>query len=100
MGSELQSIFFVNGSTFLSSASPCIVRMNNEFSPIVLWLELSQCCLDIITIVLDVKVRPLGSATIKGNPNGNHDFPILDRMPRSFRQCFSKSKPDLLMVPR
>jgi hypothetical protein len=47
MGSEPQSIFFAKRSTFLSSVSPCIVSMNNEFSPLVLWLELSQCCKDI-----------------------------------------------------
>jgi hypothetical protein len=46
--------------------------MNNEFSPLVLWLELSQCCKDIITIVLGVKDAPLGSATVKGNSNGFH----------------------------
>jgi hypothetical protein len=33
--------------------------MNNEFSPVVLWLELSQCYKDIITIVLHVKSAPL-----------------------------------------
>jgi hypothetical protein len=33
--------------------------MNNKFSPVVLWLELSQCCKDIITIVLSVKGAPL-----------------------------------------
>jgi hypothetical protein len=33
--------------------------MNNEFSPVFLWLELSQCCKDIITIVLGVKGAPL-----------------------------------------
>jgi hypothetical protein len=32
--------------------------------------------------------------------NGNHDFPVLDRMPRPFRQWCSRSKPDLLMVRR
>jgi hypothetical protein len=72
MGSEPQSIFFGKRSAFLSNVSPCIVSMNNEFSPVVLWLELSQCCKDIITIVLGVKGAPLGSATIKGKPNGFH----------------------------
>jgi hypothetical protein len=43
----------------LISVSPCIVSMNNEFSPVVLWLELSQCCADIIAIVLGVKGAPL-----------------------------------------
>jgi hypothetical protein len=33
--------------------------MNNEFSPIVLWLELSQWCKDIITILLGVKGAPI-----------------------------------------
>jgi hypothetical protein len=51
---------------------PLHVIMNNEFSPVVLWLELSQCCKDIITIVLGIKGAPLGSATIEGNPNGFH----------------------------
>jgi hypothetical protein len=55
MGSELQSIFFAKNSTFLSSVSPYIVSMNNEFSLVVLWLELSQCCKDIITIIFGVK---------------------------------------------
>jgi hypothetical protein len=59
MGSEPQSIFIAESSTFLSSVSPCIVSMNNEFSPVVLWLKLSQCCKDIITIVLGVKCAPL-----------------------------------------
>jgi hypothetical protein len=59
MGSEPQSVFFTKSSTFLSSVSPCIVSMNNAFSPVVLWLELSQCCKDIITIVLGVKGAPL-----------------------------------------
>jgi hypothetical protein len=58
MGSEPPSIFFAKSSTLLSSVSPCIVSMNNKFSPIVLWLELSQCCKDIITIVLGVKDAP------------------------------------------
>jgi hypothetical protein len=26
----------------LINVSPCIVSMNNEFSPVILWLELSQ----------------------------------------------------------
>jgi hypothetical protein len=69
MGSEPQPIFFAKSSTFLSS---CIVSMNNEFSPGVVWLELSRRCKDIITIVLDVKGAPLGSATIEGNSNGFH----------------------------
>jgi hypothetical protein len=34
--------------------------MNNEFSPVALWLELSQWCKNIITIVLGVKGAPLG----------------------------------------
>jgi hypothetical protein len=59
MGSEPQSIFFAKSSTSLSSVSPYIVSMNNEFSPAVLWLELSHCCNDIITIVLGVKGVPL-----------------------------------------
>jgi hypothetical protein len=46
--------------------------MNNELSPVVLWLELSQCCKNIITIVLGVKGAPLGGATIEGNSNGFH----------------------------
>jgi hypothetical protein len=33
--------------------------MNDEFSPVVLWLELSQCYKDIIMIVLGVKLAPL-----------------------------------------
>jgi hypothetical protein len=41
----------------LSSVSPCIVSMNNEFSPVVLWLELSQYYKDIITIVLGINSR-------------------------------------------
>jgi hypothetical protein len=56
-------------STFLSSVSPCIVSTNNEFSPVVLWLELSQYCKDVITRVLSVKGTPLGSTAIKGNLN-------------------------------
>jgi hypothetical protein len=48
--------------------------MNDEFSPIVLWLELSQCCKDIITIVPGVKGAPLRNATIKGIPNGLHEM--------------------------
>jgi hypothetical protein len=70
MGSEPQSIFFAKRSTFLISMSLCIVSMNNEFSPAFLWLELSHCCKDIITIVLGVKGVHLGSDTIKGNPDG------------------------------
>jgi hypothetical protein len=57
-GGEPQSIFFAKGSTFLSNMSPCIVSMNNEFSPVVLWLKLSQCCKDIITRVLGAKDAP------------------------------------------
>jgi hypothetical protein len=59
MGSEPQSIFFAKDATFLSIVGPYIVSMNNEFSPVVLWLELSQCCKDIITIVFGIKVAPL-----------------------------------------
>jgi hypothetical protein len=39
--------------------SSCVVSTNNNFSPVNLWLELSQCCKDIITIVLGVKGAPL-----------------------------------------
>jgi hypothetical protein len=54
--------------------------MNNEFSPVVLWLELSLCCKDIITIVLGVKGAPLRNCHDQGKSqwiprNGNHDFP-------------------------
>jgi hypothetical protein len=66
MGNEPQSIFFAKSSTFLSNS---IVSMNNKFSPIVLSLELSQCCKDVITRVLGVKGAPLGSTAIKGNLN-------------------------------
>jgi hypothetical protein len=59
MGSEPQSIFSAKSSAFLSNVSVCIVSMNNEFSPVVLWLELSQCWKDIITIVFGVKGAPL-----------------------------------------
>jgi hypothetical protein len=59
MESEPQSIFFAKGSIFLSSVSPYIVSMNNEFSPFVLWLELSHGCKDIIRIAFDVKGAPL-----------------------------------------
>jgi hypothetical protein len=59
MGSELQSIFFAKSLTFLSSVSPCIVSMKNEFSPVVLWRELSQCRKDIIAILPGVKSAPL-----------------------------------------
>jgi hypothetical protein len=45
--------------TFLSNVSPCIVSMNDELASVVLWLKLSQCCKDIITIVLGVKGTPL-----------------------------------------
>jgi hypothetical protein len=91
MGREPQSIFFEKSSTFLSSVSPCIVSMNNEFSPIVPWLDLSQCCNDIITIVLGAKDAPLRKYHDQGKSqwipcNGTHDFPVLDRMPRSFRR--------------
>jgi hypothetical protein len=97
--------FLRKNSTFLSSVSPCIVSMNNEFSLLVLWLELSQCCKDIITIVLGVKDEPLRKCHDQGKSqwipcNGNHDVPVLDYMPRPFRGCFSRSKPDLLMVRR
>jgi hypothetical protein len=64
--------FLCKNLIFLSSVSPRIVSMNNEFSPVVLWLELSQYCKGIITIVLGVKGHPFWSATIKGNPNGFH----------------------------
>jgi hypothetical protein len=40
--------------------------MNNKFSSVVLWLELSQCCKDIITIVLDVKGAPLRKCRDQG----------------------------------
>jgi hypothetical protein len=56
MGSEAQSIFFAKSSTVLSN---CIVSTNKEFSPVVLWLELSSCSKDIITIILGVKGAPL-----------------------------------------
>jgi hypothetical protein len=82
MGSEPQSIFFAKCSIFLSSVSPCIVSMNNKFSPVVLWLDLSQYCKNIITIVLGVKGRPLGSAMIKGNLNGFH--PVVNMIFRSW----------------
>jgi hypothetical protein len=90
-------------STFLSSVSFCIVSMNNEFSPVVLWLELSQWCNDIITIILGVKGVPLRRWHDQRKSqwiqcNANHDFPVPDRMHRPFRRCFSRSKPDLLMV--
>jgi hypothetical protein len=79
MGSEPQSIFFAKSSTFLSIVSPCIVSMNNEFSPVVLRLELSQCCKDIITIVLGVKGAPLRKCHDQGKSkwisrNDNHHF--------------------------
>jgi hypothetical protein len=63
--------------------------MNNEFSPFFLWLELSQCCKDITTIVLGVKVLPLGSVTIKGNPNGFHA--IVTMIFRSWIVCLALS---------
>jgi hypothetical protein len=56
----------------LSSMSPCIVSMNNEFSPVVIWLELSQCCEDIIAIVLGVKGAPLRKCHGQGKSNGFH----------------------------
>jgi hypothetical protein len=52
-------------------------RHEQRVSPVVLWLELSQCCKDIITIVLGVKVIPSGSATIKENPNGFYEMVIM-----------------------
>jgi hypothetical protein len=105
MRCEPQSIFFAKGSTFLSSVSPCTVSMNNEFSPIVVWRELTQCYSDIITIVLGVNGTPLSKCYNQGKfrwilCNGNHDFPVLNRMPRPFRRCFSTSKPDLFIVRR
>jgi hypothetical protein len=33
--------------------------MNNEFSPVVVWLELSQCCKNMITTVLGIQDTPL-----------------------------------------
>jgi hypothetical protein len=103
MGSEPQSIFFAKSLAFLSSVIPCIVSMNNEFSPVVLWLELSQCCKDIIMMVIGVKGVPLRKYQDQGKfqwipCNGNDGFPVLGHMPRPFRRCFSRSKPDLLMV--
>jgi hypothetical protein len=59
MGSGPQFLFFAKSSTFLSSMNPCIVSGNIEFSPVVLWLELSQCCNDIITRIFGVKGAPL-----------------------------------------
>jgi hypothetical protein len=64
--------FLRKSSTFLSNVSSCIVSMSNEFSPVVLWLELSQCCKNIIVIVLGVKGGPSESSRIKGNSNGFH----------------------------
>jgi hypothetical protein len=58
--------FLRKSSTFLSSVSPRIVSMNNEFSPVVLWLELSQGFKDIITIVLGVKDGPLRKCQDQG----------------------------------
>jgi hypothetical protein len=89
----------------LRSVSSCIVSMNNDFSPVVLWLELGKCCKDIITLVLGVKGAPHRKCHNQGKSqwilcNGDHDFPVLDRRPRPFRRCFSRSKPDLLMVRR
>jgi hypothetical protein len=66
-GERVAVHFLRKSSTFLSN---CIVSMNNEFSPVVRWLELSQCCKDIITITLGVKGVPLGKCLIKGNPKG------------------------------
>jgi hypothetical protein len=40
--------------------------MNNKFSPVVLWLELSQCCRDIIMIVLGVKGASLRKSHDQG----------------------------------
>jgi hypothetical protein len=89
MGSKPQSVSFTKSSTFLSNVSPCIVSMNNEFSPVVLWLELSQYCNDIIMIVLGVKGRPSGSATIKGNPDGFHA--MVTMIFRSWPVCLALS---------
>jgi hypothetical protein len=66
---------------------------------------LSQYCNDIITIVLGAKGAPIRKCPDQGKSqwilcNGNPDFPVLDRMPRPFRRCFFRSKPDLLMVRR
>jgi hypothetical protein len=79
MESEPQSIFFAKSSTFLSNVNFYIVGMNNEFSPVVLWLELSQCCKDIITIVLGVKGAPLKKCHDQGKSqwipcNGSSGF--------------------------
>jgi hypothetical protein len=89
----------------LRSVSPCIVGVNNDFSPVVLWLELGQCCKDIITLVLGIEDAPLRKCHDQEKSqwipcSGNHDFPVLDRGPRPFMRCFSRSKPDLLMVRR
>jgi hypothetical protein len=43
--------------------------MNNEFSPVVLWLELSQYCKDIITVVLGIKGAPLRKYHDQGKSN-------------------------------
>jgi hypothetical protein len=46
--------------------------MNKEFSPVVLWLELSQCCKDIITIIFGVKGAPLRKCHDQEKSNGFH----------------------------
>jgi hypothetical protein len=79
MGSKRQSIFFAKSSTLLSSVSPCIVSTNNDFSSVVLWLELSQYCKDIITIVLGIIGAPLRKCHDQVKSpwipcNGNHDL--------------------------
>jgi hypothetical protein len=40
--------------------------MKDEFSPVALGLELSQCCKNIITTVLDVKDAPLRKCRDQG----------------------------------
>jgi hypothetical protein len=82
MGSEPQSIFFTKSSTFLSNVTPCIVSMNNEFSPVVLWLELSQYCKDIIMIVLGIKGDPLRKCHDQGKSQWIHAMIIM-----IFRSC-------------
>jgi hypothetical protein len=51
--------FLLKMFDILNSVSPFIVSMNNEFSPVVLWLALSQSYKDVIMIVLGVECAPL-----------------------------------------